>query len=351
MAVPCRPFVPGSRQHRHCLIAAEVGQSHDGSLGQAHAFIDAAAQAGADAVKFQTHMAAAESTPAEPWRVHFSRQDASRYEYWTRMEFTEDQWCGLHDHAYENGLAFLSSPFSIEAMDLLERVGVSAWKVASGEIGNEAMLRRMARTGLPIILSTGMSGWDEIDSAVHQIKEAGGRVTVLQCTTAYPCPPERIGLNVINELRERYDCPVGLSDHSATIYAGLAAATLGIDVLEVHLTLSREMFGPDVASSLATDELRSLVDGVRFIELANAHPVSKDRTVAETTDLRAAFTKSVVARRQLVAGTALASDDLAVKKPGTGIPGSQLPMLIGRRVRRDLSADQLLEPDDVEPPL
>src|SRR5262247_912617 len=137
-----------------CCIVAEVAQAHDGSLGTAHAFIDACAKTGADAVKFQTHIAAAESTPGEPWRVKFSRQDATRYNYWKRMEFTEEQWHGLREHAHERGLEFLSSPFSIEAVELLTRVGVAAWKVASGEVSNLPMFERIATSGLHIFLST-----------------------------------------------------------------------------------------------------------------------------------------------------------------------------------------------------
>ncbi len=202
---------------RPCIIVAEVAQAHDGSLGMAHAYIDAIANAGADAVKFQTHIAAAESTPYESWRVKFSDQDATRYDYWRRMEFTEEQWHGLKKHANECGLLFLSSPFSVEAVELLSRVGVAAWKVGSGEITNSPMFELMAETGLPILLSTGMSRLSEIDAALEFFKSRKLPVVVLQCTSAYPCPPEKVGLNLIPFFRERYGCAVGLSDHSGTI--------------------------------------------------------------------------------------------------------------------------------------
>jgi len=174
----------------------------------AHAFIEAIADAGAGAVKFQTHIAAAESTPSEPWRVRFSQQDETRFEYWKRMEFTEAQWHELKRHADERGLLFLSSPFSIEAVELLERVGVDAWKVASGEVSNTPLFERLAATGVPIILSTGMSPLLEIDAAVKQVKSYNVPLTVLQCTSSYPCPPEKVGLNLIPFFRERYDCSV-----------------------------------------------------------------------------------------------------------------------------------------------
>lgn len=334
------------KQGSNCLVIGEVAQSHDGSLGMAHAFIDAIAKTGADAVKFQTHIASAESTPAEPWRVKFSYQDATRYEYWKRMEFTPDQWQGLADHAEEKGLIFLSSPFSIEAVDMLERIGMTAWKVASGEVNNKPLLDRMLQTGKLILLSTGMSGFDEIDESVAYVRQKNADFVVMQCTTAYPCPPEKIGLNLLPLLRERYQCPIGLSDHSGTIYPGLAAATLGIEILEVHVTLSREMFGPDVPASVTTDELSQLVEGVRFIERMRNHPVDKDVFAREAQPLRNLFTKSIVAGLDLPKGTVLEEKHLRIKKPGTGLPGERMKDMIGKRLKRDIKTDeQILKGD------
>jgi N-acetylneuraminate synthase len=330
-----------------CLIVAEVGLSHDGSLGLAHAFIDEIARNGADAVKFQTHIAEAESTPAEPFRVKFSRQDATRYEYWQRIAFTEPQWQGLAEHAREKGLIFLSSPFSREAVDLLARLGMDMWKIASGEIGNLPLLDAMIATGRPMLLSSGMSDMVELDKAVERVRRAGLPLAVLQCTTAYPCPPERIGLNMIPFFRERYGCSVGLSDHSGTIYPGIAAATLGVEVVEVHVTMSRGMFGPDVPASITMEELRSLVDGIRFVERMRASPVDKDAIALEMAPLRAIFTKSLVAREPLPAGTVLTEAHLAGKKPGTGVPAERLPDFIGRVLRRNLERDEQIRADDI----
>ena len=331
-----------------CLVIGEVALTHDGSLGLAHAFIDAIANAGADAVKFQTHIAAAESTPAEPFRVQFSRQDSTRYDYWRRMEFTEDQWRGLAAHCQERGVLFISSPFSLEAVDLLQRIGQPLWKIASGETGNTLLLDRVLETRAPVLLSTGMSPLAEIDAAVARVKARGVPVGVFQCTTAYPCPPEKIGLNLVPFYRERYDCWVGLSDHSATIYPGLAGATIGIDMLELHVALSREMFGPDVIASVTTSELKQLVDGIRFIERMRAHPVDKDAMATETAPLRRLFTRSLVARQALAAGTVLSRDHIVVKKPGTGLPPHRLDEIIGKRLARSVAADQLLSVEDVE---
>lgn len=330
---------------RPCFVIAEVAQAHDGSLGTAHAYIDAAAKAGADAVKFQTHIAAAESTPGEPFRVKFSKQDANRYDYWRRMEFTPEQWAGLHEHCKEKNLTFLSSAFSFEAVELLERIGVPAWKVGAGEVNTVPMLEKMAATGKPLILSSGMSPFSELDRAVEVAK---GNCAVLQCTTSYPCPPEKLGLNVLGQLRERYGLPTGLSDHSGTIYAGLAAAAVGCDVLEVHIVFSKECFGPDTGSSVTSHELKALVDGIRFIEKANAHPVDKDALASEMTELKRVFGKSVVARHALSSGALLSAQDVTVKKPGTGIPAAKLNEVVGKRLKRPVAADTLLSMEDFE---
>lgn len=336
-------------QRGRCLIIGEVGLTHDGSLGLAHAFIDEIARGGADAVKFQTHIAEAESTAAEPFRVKFSRQDATRYEYWKRIAFTEPQWRGLADHARERGLLFLSSPFSIEAVELLSRVGVPMWKIGSGEVSNRPMLERIVETRKPVLLSSGMSPLREIDTAVDLVRRGGSPLAVLQCTTAYPCPPERIGLNMLGVLRERYGCFVGLSDHSGTIFPGIAAAAHGADVVEVHVTMSRGMFGPDVPASVTVEELRQLVDGIRFVERMVANPVDKDAVAQDMAPLRAIFTKSLVAREPLTAGTVLRGAHLAAKKPGTGIPAERLSELVGRTLRRDVAADDMIREEDLDP--
>lgn len=331
-----------------CAIIAEVAQAHDGSLGMAHSFIDAAAQAGATAVKFQTHIAAAESTLAEQWRVKFSQQDQSRYDYWKRMEFTPEQWQGLKVHAESAGLVFLSSPFSPAAVELLRKLGVVAWKVASGELTNLPMIEDMARDKKPVMLSTGMSDWSEIEKAVQVVKTAGAPYCIFQCTTQYPSPPESIGLNVLGELRAKFGCAVGLSDHSGTIYPGLAAvARHEAEVLEVHLTLSRAMFGPDVVASVTPDELRQLCEGVRFIEKMRSVPIDKSRIDEKIAPMRQLFFKSVVAAADLAAGTVLKDSDIAIKKPGGGIPAAEFKQVIGRRLVRNVAYDTPLQFEDL----
>ena len=179
------------------MVIAEIGLSHEGSLGLAEAYIDAVAEAGADAVKFQTHIADAESSEKEPWRVQFSKQDDRRIDYWRRTAFSEEQWLLLRKHAEKRGLFFLSSPFSTEAADLLERIGTDAWKIASGELTNNFLFDRICQSKLPVLVSTGMSRLDEIDHIVSRLKSHSVPYAILQCTSMYPTPPEKLGLNML----------------------------------------------------------------------------------------------------------------------------------------------------------
>jgi N,N'-diacetyllegionaminate synthase len=329
-------------------LIAEVAQAHDGSLGMAHAFIDAAATADVDAIKFQTHIASEESTLSEPWRVKFSKQDETRFDYWKRMEFTAEQWAGLKQHAEDKGLTFLSSAFSHAAVDLLRNLGMSAWKVASGELTNLPLIAHMASDGKPVMLSTGMSPHSEIDAAVAVVQKTNSPLAIFQCTTQYPSPPESIGLNMLDELRARHSCAVGLSDHSGTIYPALAAvAAYNAQLIEVHLTLSRDMFGPDVVASVTPAEMKQLVDGIRFIESMAANPVQKNTLDPRTAPMRQIFFKSVVPLDDLKAGTVLQRDMLGLKKPGTGIPAAKLEIIIGRTLKRAITKDTPLQEDDL----
>ncbi|MFK8026579.1 MAG: N-acetylneuraminate synthase family protein [Gammaproteobacteria bacterium] len=331
-----------------CAIIAEVAQNHDGSLGVAHAHIDAAANAGADAIKFQTHIAEEESTSAEPWRTKFSYQDESRMDYWKRMEFTVPQWQELKRHADDVGLHFLSSPFSNKAVELLENIGVGSWKIASGEITNTPLLDCVLATNKPIILSTGLSVTEEISEAVNHVQKAGNPLALLQCTSQYPCSPERLGINVINQFRSNYRCAVGLSDHSGTIYSGLAAASQGIQVLEVHITLSREMFGPDVIASITTQELKSLIEGIRFIETVMNHPVDKSSADTEAEPLRKIFMKSLYSSTLIKAGEIITPDKITTKKPGTGIPANRIDNILGKKAKHDIDINTMIQLENVE---
>ncbi len=344
-------FSIGSHQiglESHPFIIAEIAQAHDGSLGMAHAYIDAVAETGADAVKFQTHIASEESTLDEPFRTPFSFEDKSRYDYWKRMEFTEEQWAGLAKHARERGLIFLSSSFSVKAVRILQHIGMSAWKVGSGEVNSEELLEAMAENGAPVLLSTGMSDFKGIQLCVDRIKEKKLSFAVLQCTSKYPTPLEEVGLNVIEEIRSRFGCPVGLSDHSGSIFPGLAAMAKSVDLLEVHVTFDKRLFGPDVVASVTLDELRLLIEARQAFQTMFRNPVDKDTIAASLSTTKSLFTKSLSPNRPLSAGTVLEAEMLTLKKPGTGIQVTELQNLIGRRLVRDVTPKRLLSWDDME---
>lgn len=331
------------------FLIAEIGQAHEGSLGILHSYIDAAASTGVDAIKFQTHIAAAESSIHEPFRVKFSYEDDTRYDYWERMGFTLEQWKGIKAHCDEVGLEFMSSPFSQAAVDLLEEVGVKRYKIGSGEVTNFLMLEKIAKTGKPIILSSGMSSFSELDAAVEFIKGYGNDLSVLQCTTAYPTPPERVGLNVIQELKERYpDLTIGLSEHTGAIYSGIAAVAMGAKILEFHIVFDRRMFGPDAKSSLEINEVKKLVEGVRSVETSLQHPIDKSDN-SEYTGLKKIFEKSLAVNKDLPKGHAISFEDLEAKKPANlGIPASNFKSIIGKKLLTALKKYDFLKADNLE---
>jgi N-acetylneuraminate synthase len=333
---------------KEVFTIAEIAQAHDGSLGMAHAYIDAVAKTGCDAVKFQTHIAEAESSIQEPFRVQFSKQDSSRMEYWKRMEFSLEQWQGLKAHCDEVGLEFISSPFSNAAVDLLEQVGVKRYKVGSGEVNNFLLLEKIAQTGKPVIISSGMSSFEELDATVRFLEDRQVEYSVLQCTTAYPTQPTQFGLNLIQELKERYEVKVGFSDHSSSIEGGIAAVALGAEILEFHVVFDKEMFGPDAKASLTMKETTQLVSGIKNVLTALNHPINKNDN-SEFIPLKSIFEKSLAINKSVSSGHVITFDDLETKKPkGCGILASDYEKIIGKKVVRNLSQWDFLNYKDIE---
>jgi len=328
---------------RKIKIIAEIGSVHDGSFGNALRLIEAAAVAGADAVKFQTHIAESESIASAPAPAYFS--DEPRLAYFKRTSFSLEQWKKLAQYATELGVIFLSSPFSLEAVDLLEHVGISAYKIPSGEVSNIPLLTKIAKTGKPVLLSSGMSGWDELDLAVETVR-GDCSTTVLQCSSAYPCPPERVGLNVLKEMTDRYGLPVGFSDHTMGMAAPIAAAALGATVIEKHFTFSRQMYGSDAKHSMEPAEFKIMSEALRNVWSMLENPVSKS-DVSPYAEMKRIFEKSVVAAREIGEGVVITADMLAFKKPGDGIPARDYLQLIGLRAKRAMSADYKLTMDDL----
>lgn len=329
------------------FIIAELGQAHDGSLGMALAYIDALAETGVDAVKFQVHIAEAESSEFEPFRIKFSELDKTRFDYWKRMEFALEEWKLLKQRCDEKGVEFLASPFSNSAVDLLEELGVKRYKIGSGEVSNFLLLEKIAQTGKPLILSSGMSSFDELDQTAEFLTKRNIKFSILQCTTAYPTKPEDYGLNIINELKERYKVAIGYSDHSAKIETCIAATALGAEILEFHAVFDRRSFGPDASSSLEIDEIKNLVGAVKNIETSLQHPFDKSDN-SRFSDLKSIFEKSLAVNKSLPAGHKLSFEDLEAKKPkGYGIEASHFEEVLGKELKEDIKQWEFLNWEDL----
>jgi N-acetylneuraminate synthase len=329
------------------FIIAEIAQAHDGSLGAAHAYIDALSKTGIHAIKFQTHIADAESSTLEPFRVKFSKQDKTRFDYWKRMEFSLEEWKDLKAHCDGVGLEFMSSPFSNAAVDLLEKVGVKRYKVGSGEVTNFLLLERISQTKKPVIISSGMSSYEELDKTLAFLKAKKVEFSILQCTTSYPTKPEQYGLNVIQELKKRYDVPVGFSDHSSKIETCIAAAALGAEIFEFHAVFSKEQFGPDVTSSLTIEEIKRLVEAVKRIEKAQKNPIDKSDN-SSFKELKSIFEKSLAVNKDLQKNHILSFSDLEAKKPANnGIAATYFNEVIGKTIKRDMQQWEFLTQEDI----
>ncbi len=328
-------------------LIAEIAQAHDGSLGILHSYIDALADTGIQTIKFQVHIADAESSEYESFRVPFSYVDKTRKDYWKRMEFTKEQWIEIKQHCEEKKLEFLATPFCIAAVELLEELNVNRFKIGSGSINDLLLIDRIASTKKSIILSSGMSDWNELESAIKYIQKFHNQISILQCTTAYPCPPEQLGLGLLMEFKSRFQLPVGFSDHSGCIYSGIAAVALGAELLEFHVTFDKSMFGPDAKASLTIDEVSELVEAISFVEQAISETDLKNDSV-QFSEIKKNFGQSLSVNKDLKKKHIIVKEDLESKKPaGHGIPSNEFEKLIGRELIRDLSKYDFINWSDV----
>lgn len=330
-------------------IIAEIGNTHEGSLGLAKCFIKAAAECGVDAVKMQTHIFEAESLPDAPNPPYF--KDETRKEYFERTAFTLEQWKELKRYAEQDlKIDFFSSPFSLEAVDLLETVGMDTYKIASGEVNNIPLLEKIAKIGKRVLLSSGMSSWCELDEAVETLQSNGCKdLIVLQCTSEYPCPPEQSGLNVIDTMKQRYkNVKIGYSDHTLGVAVPLAAVIKGATVIEKHFTLSNKMYGSDAMNSTEPEEFKRLVDEIRQIEIALNSKVDKDAKVKLLGNMKMTFEKSVVSSGLINQLDTIEFKDLAFKKPGDGIPAREYKKLLGKKLNRSVQKDYKFRWEDFE---
>ena len=332
---------------KRTTIIAEIGQAHEGSLGIAHSYIDALSRTGVDVVKFQTHIADSESGQEEPFRIKFSYEDKTRYDYWMRMEFSLEQWIGLKKHCDDLDLEFMSTPSCLAAVDLLEQVGVKRYKIGSGDLTNKLLIKKIADTKKPIILSTGMSSIEDINCSVNYLKKLDSKFSLLHCTSEYPMNPKNARMNLIDEYKNKFSCSIGYSDHSGTIFPSIAATTLGAEIIEFHVIFDKNMFGPDSTSSITIDETFELVKGVRCVEKLFSKNTQVD--IEESmNNIKNIFEKSLAVNKNLKKGHHISFDDLESKKPsGFGVPALDFEKVLGKRINKDIKKYEFLNYEDI----
>jgi N,N'-diacetyllegionaminate synthase len=327
-------------------LIAEIGSVHDGSLGNALRLIDLASEVGADTVKFQFHIASEETTRDAPPPGFFSAEP--RFDYFQRTAFRDDDWAGLKKHAESVGVRFLVSPFSVRAAQFLVDLGVPRLKIASGELDNYPLIEFAVQSGLEIILSTGMSLHSEIVRTLSAFPSHQA-VTIMQCTSVYPCPPEMAGIQEIPSMREEFGRPVGYSDHTTSNTSAILAAGLGASVIEKHLTFSRRMYGSDAPYAAEPSQFRELSESLREIGILRAtHPPRDLRVQDNLQETRYVFRHGLVASRSISRGEVLSQSDVRSKKPARGLSPWSLPHLVGRRILRDVGADESLLEEDID---
>ena len=330
-------------------IIAELGNTHEGSVGLCKAMIASAAEAGADYAKLQTHLFEYESLEDAPNPPYFDGE--SRKQYFERTSFSQDEYKTLFDYAEEKNIELISSVFSIEAVDLLVPLGIKILKLPSGEITNVQLLKHCALSGVPLILSSGMSNLQELDEAMETIFKFGGTVECLmQCTSAYPTPATQVGLNILSDYNTRYKNlkSVGFSDHTHGISASILSLTYGVKWIEKHFTLSREMYGSDAKNSMEPRDFRLFVDELRFAQTVLESPIEKDAIVETQANMKNVFEKSIAVLENIEVGQELNEGNIGCRKPGCGIPASEFFEIIGKRAKVHLSKNKLLRRDQFE---
>ena len=318
------------------MIIAEIGQAHDGSLGNAHKYVDELIKMGVDAIKFQIHFAEEESSFNDLFRTKFSQQDKTRFDYWKRIEFTPSQWKQLFEKCKKNNVLFLSSVFSNKANEILKKNNSQIYKISSGEINNNLLLNKIIQNKKHIILSTGMSDYSEINKIYRKLKSQNVDFSLMHCTTKYPTPLKDIGLNVISEFKKKYSVPIGFSDHSGNFLTSIAAISYNIDILEVHVTFDKRLFGPDTSSSVTIDELKEIIKFRNYFNDLNKFKINKDNLSKSLNSTKLLFNRSATATRSLLKNTILKKDMIDFKKPGYGIKENEINKYIGKKISKKI---------------
>lgn len=326
-------------------IIAEAGVNHNGSIDIAKKLVKAAKQAGADCVKFQTYITenlVTTTAKKADYQIHNTQNEDTQYSMLKKLELSFDEFRELKRYCEEMNIDFISTPFDLDSIDFLESLEMKFWKVPSGEITNFPYLKKIANTKLPVILSTGMSSIEEVSSAVDVLKKNGcPDISILHCTTEYPTPVEECNLNAVRTLKEVYGVRVGYSDHTDSILIPVAAVAVGAEIIEKHFTLDKSMEGPDHKASLEPKQLKEMVRNIRVIECALGDGVKRP-SQSEISNISIAR-KSIVAKERICKGEVFTEENLAVKRPGTGINPMNWEYVIGKIATKDFEKDELIK--------
>lgn len=325
-------------------IIAEVGSVHDGSLGNALKLVSLAKKLGANAVKFQTHISEYETLFNAPNPNHF--KDESRYKYFKRTAFSFKQYKKIVSAAKKNNIDLISSPFSIEAVEFLEKLKFSKYKVASGEVTNIPLLEKLKKTNKKIFLSTGMSNIKEINEAVKVLNKS--KLTIMQCTSLYPCDLSRVGINNISIFKKKFKCEVGFSDHTATNEASIIAVHEGATVIEKHLTFSKEMYGSDAKFAMEPDNFKNFCESIRNAEKLVNYPTNKNNLSKDILKIKKIYQKSIVLNKNLKKNKIIKFEDLSFKKPQKGLDPKFYKKLIGKKIKRNMNKDSYIKFKDIK---
>ena len=331
------------------LIIAEIGLSHNGNLKKALKLIQLSKKSGADVVKFQTHFAIFESTLDEPFRIKVSKYK-NRYDYWKKTEFTKSQWKIIIQFCKKIKIIFATSPFSVEAVKILRNLGCKNWKIGSGEVFSDWIINEiLKKKDDGLIVSSGMSTWDDLKKNYELIKNKKGKnFAMLQCTSEYPSSLKKVGLNVITEMKKKFSCHVGLSDHTGSIFPSIAALSLGAELIEVHVCISKKLKGLDINSSVTFDELSIITKARDSIFEMKQNLVNKDILNNTQKKYKKFFGKSIAIKNDLTKGDRIYISNLTLKKPGIGFSEKYLKKIVNKTAKKNLSSKRILMKGDFE---
>lgn len=329
-------------------VIAEVGLAHEGSMTLALSYIDAVAEAGADAIKFQTHISNSESTKFDKFRVRSNYvKDTNRLEYWNRTSFSLKEWIILKKHSEKKGLLFLSSPFSIKAVSLLEKIKIKAWKIGSGEVNNLPLIEKIAKTKKPIFLSSGMSTYKELDNVINIIKKFNKNIILMQCTSMYPCPINKSGINLLAQLKKKFNLPIGYSDHTAQLGIQIAAYALGAQTIETHVIFDKKIKTFDSSVSINFSELTFLCQQIKNLKLSLKSNYNKNKLDKKILRNKFLFEKGIYLKKDLKKNEIINIKHLDFKKPVIGIHAMNYKNILYKKVKRKIFKNEPLFKKDI----